>query len=297
MKKLSLVLILVIVSLICFGCEMQYDGKQIDTITYDTVDYMGGYRKSTVFDLKNNQILQKSYGYKEEKEYEVIYTFDDESEKKFINELYSCGFLDLEEEYTTDELVYDGGEWSLSIGYFDETKKVSRGINALPYEIFKKAGYAFYNLYGVDLFNILPTNYKEPEGLGLGLTFEYENGQGAYSGFAGAYKYQWNKSSRDIDIFNEKNKLYVVEFFLTSPYNENYPYSFSIGTANSTLKFKKYKLYNYDLNGENEKLIDEGRFFKRKEWPAEMNKIYVVRCEFDYGVAYYAASTKIYNQE
>ncbi len=158
----SLIAMLLLISLFS-SCnkERDYNGKDIVSMEYITVDFMGGatYYRKMLFD--SGEIYKKNcspYDEDNSAEYQLIHTFDASKKQEIINKFYNIGILELDEEYRTDEAIMDGGSWRLIIQYSDDTEKTSFGINAGPYQLFTDCDYAFYDITGVDFLGIVRYN-------------------------------------------------------------------------------------------------------------------------------------------
>jgi len=168
MRLLTMIGMLLIVGLFgtsLIGCTSvnqpdpyNYEGKEIESIEYTTIDYFGDFRNVTVLDLVNGDVLHRQFVSSDEviPEFDVIYTFEIERVDSFLDEFGASGIFDLEDEYETNEQIDDGGGWILVINYTDGTSKTSTGDNSWPLDIFEKADIATIDLYGEDLFNTSP---------------------------------------------------------------------------------------------------------------------------------------------
>ncbi len=295
MRKMSKVLIIVSSFFIFFllsACKnYQYDGKDISSIVYTSVNYMGGYTNETKIDFANFQVLSKSYFPIDEliEDYTLDYHFEESSIKLFLNEAGDAGLFDLEDHYPTPGGIIDGGGWTLTIHYIDETSKTSTGDNNRPTKIFQKADYAFYHLYGNDLFGTLPSSFKNPPSIDIAFEYSIDNHlfNESYGGLQAIY-YTWNKSSvSDIDLVH-----YALENQL-SEFNNQYDYQFVLWTANYEYRFSRMMIKSYDLNGNDQKDIDSTGWFNQKKYSLEFNRIYVITMTFSYGICTYAFSTNI----
>jgi hypothetical protein len=131
-----------------------YEGKEVESFEYVTIDYMGDNNSSTVIDLENGEIRRKGCYPKEDcinDYYEVIFTFDIDQIDVFLDEFGASGIFELDSEYKSLSIL-DGAGWSFLINYTDGTSKISNGRNFWPTEIFEDADIATMNLYGDDLF-------------------------------------------------------------------------------------------------------------------------------------------------
>ena len=122
--------------------NIEYRGTKITKLTYETVDYNGGATDVNVLDFSANTFTYNGYfpPYIDmnDPSRTVTSEFTEEEEKLFLDTCYANGLFALEEKYTHDGIVCDGGEWTLTIEYVDGTVKLSNGINEGPYDIFNK---------------------------------------------------------------------------------------------------------------------------------------------------------------
>ena len=158
----SLIAMLLLLSLF-FGCntEREYSGKDIESIEYYTVNFMGGGAYYQKMLLNSGEIYKKHYLPYDEgnsTEYQLTCTFDASKKDEIINKFYNIGILELEEKYRTDDLVMDGGSWHLIIQYADGTEKTSRGINAGPTHLFTDCDQAFFDITGVSFWGRVRDN-------------------------------------------------------------------------------------------------------------------------------------------
>lgn len=149
-----------IASLVLVSCsDYHYEGEDISSIEYISVKYNGGYINETKVDLLNGQVLSRGYfqGDNIPEEYSIDYDFDLDSVDSLIDEIGSAGLFDLNADYPSPGDILDGSGWTLKINYADGTSKISTGDNNYPTDVFQKADYGFYNLYGNDLFGTIQT--------------------------------------------------------------------------------------------------------------------------------------------
>lgn len=148
MKKL-LSYIGLLLSSIFISCEMplkKYQGKEIIKLTYSTIDFFGGNTTTYEFDfIENKSYKCKNNVFDDSYLVEDLATFTEEQEEIFMNKCYTYGLFSLKELYE-DKNVDDGGGWTLTISYVDNSKKESNGINKSPNNVFDKCAYAFYDL-------------------------------------------------------------------------------------------------------------------------------------------------------
>ncbi|MBQ7761191.1 MAG: hypothetical protein IJ400_03965 [Clostridia bacterium] len=131
--------------------EMEYNGKDIVSLEYITVDFMGGAMSYRKMNLDSGEIYKKDYYPYDEgnsTEYQLIHRFDASKKQEIVNKFYNIGIFELDEKYR-DDSVMDGGSWQLIIRYADGTEKSSKGINAGPSHLFTDCDYAFYDITGV----------------------------------------------------------------------------------------------------------------------------------------------------
>jgi len=293
MKRIKLIIIILISFVLLFimssGCNYKYTGKSISSIEYLVVDYNGGYTKETKVDLINCQVLSReSLPINSSiKEYSLDYNFDIDSIDLFLNEAGKAGLFNLEDNYPSPGGIVDGGGWTLTINFSDDTSKVSTGDNNYPDNVFEKADYAFYDLYGDDLFGTLPNSYVNPPSIDIAINYSIDGNQynQGYSGIS-AINYTWNKSCVDnVDVIEYAKQHQLHEF---DPY---YEYKLILWTANYEYKFSKMVITSFDLNGSDEKEISKSSWFKQKEYDLTLNRIYVIKMTFSYGTCEYAFST------
>lgn len=267
----------------------KYDGKEVSSIEYITTDYNGGYTTETIVDFIDCQVLNRGYLPADiiNEEYSIDYQFEVSSISTFLDEVGEAGFFDLDDSYPSPSGIHDGGGWSLSINYADGSSKTSSGSNNWPSEVFQKADYAFFNLYGDDLFGTLPTSYTNPPSIDI--SFKYSIGSNntskSYSGLS-PINYTWHKSVvSGVDVFSYAIEHPIHEF------DPSISYKVSLWTANYEHKFSKMIMTSYDMNGNDPKQIGKSNWFKQKEYNLDSNRIYVIKMTFQYGTCEYAFST------
>ncbi len=295
MRNLKTVLILVFLVILIVSLSScsryKYEGKDVSSIEYTAVDYNGGYTRETRVDLIDCQVLKREFLPSDNiiEEYSIVYNFEISSIDSFLDEVGEAGLFDLKDNYPSPGGIADGGGWTLTIYYVDGTSKVSTGDNNYPNDVFKKADYAFYNLYGDDLFETLPRSYTNPPSIDI--AFDYSIGSNHYSqGYSGlsAINYTWNKSVvSDVD---------VIAYAIQNPLHEfdsSHIYKFVLWTKNYKYRFSKMIITSFDLKGNDRKEIDNTGWFNQKEYSLEFNRIYVIKMTFPYGTCEYAFSTVV----
>lgn len=146
---------MVLLFVLLASCKVyRYEGKEIESLEYVTIDYFGGYRDETIVDLIKGEVLKRSYFPTDEQipEYSVIYTFETSDIDNFLDEFGASDIFNLKLKYETSDVIMDGAGWIFIINYADGTNKTSTGDNAWPNIIFEKADAATINLYGDALF-------------------------------------------------------------------------------------------------------------------------------------------------
>ena len=310
MKKTFIFLVSIIMSclfLLAFtGCSPElktYEGTEVVKITYSRVDYFGGYTVDYLFDF--NSCTASKRGYMPDfdtnnaiPEYQQFAVFTKSDATVFFDKCYTYGLFSLEKSYVTDEIIMDGGGWSLTIEYIDGTTFTSTGSNAGPSDVFSKCMYAFYELCGEGVVGNIPSDFLFPPDISL--SFDYQIGNILYSTNTLAQirrgNYLWNEHSvsetnyynvnRELSEFNEFDGTCQYTLVL---YTANYHYS---------KKFNKFTLTCYDYNEEmsNEHVIFSSKWFKQKEFPLQFDKIYIYRLYWSNGdFAEYTFNTKLRN--
>jgi hypothetical protein len=221
-------------------------------------------------------------------EYSIDYRFEVSSISTFLDEVGGAGLFDLKNNYPSPSGIHDGGGWSLSINYADGSSKTSSGSNNWPSDVFEKADYAFFNLYGDDLFGTLPNSYTNPPYIDI--SFKYSigsnNASKDYFGGLSPINYTWHKSEvSGVDVFSYAIEHPIHEF------DPSISYKVSLWTANYQHKFSKMIITSYDRNGNDPKEIAKSNWFKQKEYNLDSDRIYVIKMTFPYGTCEYAFST------
>ena len=213
MKK-TRVLILLAILLIFSGCStieqktqmMVYSGLKITKISYESIDYMGGYKDINIIDFNENNYYFQTHSPEEGySKLDLRRSFTEEEEKIFLDACYTYGLFDIDDYYSATG-IDDGGGWKLIIEYEDGTIKTSIGNNAYPDYVFEKCSTYFYELCGQKIYNYLPEFYLNPPTV----TTRFGKSHHWYgSAVIKKANYQWNSTkSLDNDLFliNEENK-------------------------------------------------------------------------------------------
>ena len=286
MKKIYMLLLVILFTFLT-GCSKdvikEYTGKEISKLTFKSVDYNGGYTTIYELDFENNIFSKKGYMPTDVNDIvpEVVCDFTDEDERIFMNECYSYGLFDIKEKYQATGIV-DGGGWDLELVYIDGTKKLSRGDNASPTEVFSKCATSFYDLCGDPVLGMLPEYYAYPPNVSYSFEYFKDDRRVWDNSFAWIVRanYKWNKSEdSDVNIFllNEENKH-------RNKFKEGIDYKLTLYTANYDCK-EKYKnliVYEYDYNKDltNETIIHSGKWEDQITVDIKLNKIYVYKLIF-----------------
>ena len=274
--------------------QYKYEGKEVSSIEYVSIDYNGGYTTETIVDFIDCQVLNRGYLPADinTEEYSIDYRFEESSISTFLDEVGGVGLFDLDDNYPSPGGIDDGGGWNLSINYADGSSKTSSGSNNYPSDVFQKADYAFFNLYGDDLFGTLPKSYTNPPSIDI--SFKYSIGSNntskSYIGGLSPINYTWHKSVvSGVDVFSYAIQNPIHEF------DTSISYKVSLWTANYEHRFSKMIMTSYDMNGNDSKEIDKSGWFKQKEYNLDFDRIYVIKMTFPYGTCEYAFSTIDYN--
>ena len=304
MKKVFFILLILFFSNFLISCNRikEYGGKVIVKLTYQTVDYNGGYTTNVVLDFINNKYLSSGIlpGEEQEPNLEVKRTFSEEEEKDFINGCYSYGLFNLKDKYKRTGII-DGGGWTLLIEYEDGSIKESTGINASPTTIFNNCSTYFYDICGERILGNLPDYYFYPPGVSIAFRYKIgEYGSGSDNSIARVSRanFKWKRfESLDNDLFEINNSLSDKNQFLI---NNNYQLVLYTANYNCKDRFTKIKItsYDFDENLTNEKEVYHGSWFKQIELDLELEKIYKFELGFyDGDYVEYTFNTKSLNSK
>lgn len=299
MKRITCFFLTLLFVFLLIGCKsdgyldviyipnIEYQGVELEKLTYKTIYYFGGFTNTYLFDFDANTASFKSYNPIDDEEtpFEVFATFDEEAEKYFINRIYTYGMFNLKEHYETDEMIMDGGGWSLKMEFKDGSIKESDGDNAGPDKVFGYCAYAFYDLVERGIVGYVDSDYYAIPTLSYSVVHRMPELIYSTDSFFAVNRvnYQWNKKSittRDLytisSVLNQDTKLLASA-----------EYSMSLSTWNygKKEKFTEFKLWSYDLNEElsNEKLVLSKGWFSQIDIDLEPNKIYMYQLTFKDG--------------
>lgn len=292
----------ILAEIICIGCFFallgcsvpirEYKGTPLKSLSYQTVDYMGGYTVEYLFDFEGNAVKKRAYlpmDYRDNPpEYDTVHAFSEEQERVLINKLYSYGLFDIKKNYKSPPGISDGGGWTLAVVYNDGTEKRSQGSNNSPEKVFTNCAKAFYDICQTGIVASVPTEYYCPPNVSY--AFQAGNASFGYTTYGKRLEYLWNG-------FEEKNQsAYEANEstdFLQS-FHADTSYTLVLYTANyRTDSYPKFHACTVTSYGYNEALTNavteySGGWFSRIEVHLQLNKIYVVRLSFKNGdyVAY-----------
>ena len=280
----------------------EYLGTPLECLTYETVDYMGGYTVTHIFDFVNNAVTKviSDPQNPDLTETLIVCEFTDEMEKSFIDSVYTYGLFDIDARYEADGII-DGGGWSLLIEYADGSTKRSEGSNASPESVFRRCSIPFFDLCGVDILGGVPGSYYTPPKIDAALTYGYN---GVYFCYVGGNvkrgSYRWNGRGEEKNpyelILDEEIRLMSGEayglFLSTSNYN-NYNGSYEC--------FDECLVMSYDLNSDltgGKEIFRQSWWFDNVEIPYEQDRLYVITLSFNNGdFVEYAFSTATLDQK
>ena len=299
MKKV-LLLILVIVLIFGFvGCSYiaryipikEYTETPLSSLSYKTVDYMGGYTETYTLDFVSNTVTKSTFSpwlEDTEEESEIIARFTEDEERDFINKIYSYGLFNIKEHYEPDYTVMDGGGWSLVVNYSDGTSKKSTGNNASPKEVFNNCAIPFYDLCGEQVIGYVPTTYISPPRVDLSVSYTYKNynfsGNTVTSFTRGNYLWNGHREG-DADIYEIaigdkgtrflRGQEYEISLYTSNYNNYNGKYD----------KFSKCTVTSFSLDPElsdGKQIVSTG-WFSSINIPYEPDRIFLVTLEFNNG--------------
>ena len=316
MKRIPLIIICLVLIICLSGCSWvrkiipikEYEGTSLISLSYESVDYMGGISTTHVFDFENNVVTRIDFNpYNEQEEYTTVFVceFTEEAEKKFIDSVSSYGLFNIKESYEASHTIMDGGGWTLEINYSDGSVKKSTGSNAGPDLVFSNCAIHFYDLCGYGVVASVPSSYYLPPRIDITTNYQAKLGNVTYYGSpyldVERGNYLWNGHLKDdIDIYElvaNKNKSSLLK---------GYEYSIVLYTANYSRpddgysNFSECVVMSYAIDTQ----LSDGKEVARYGWidqvsiPMELDRIYVVTLKYRNGdFVEYAFSTASLNQK
>ena len=253
----------------------------ITKLTYKKTSYkVGGSTWTYVFNFADNVIEAPS---------SLAKAFSDEAEDALLNKLSDSGLFDLKEKYSLNASVSDGGSWELTLEFKNGETKKSIGINKFPTSIFNKCSTAFYEICGSGVVATVPSEYYTPPNVSY--SFEHIDVENVYvsngyNSYGKRLNYKWN------GFESTGNKIYEANKGVTFPqkFEVGIDYSLVLYTKNYhtgeySKEFTKCTVTSYDFNENltNETEIYSDGWFDQISIKIEINKIYVIRFEFENG--------------
>ena len=209
-----------------------------------------------------------------------------------------CGLFSLEESYVTQDVILDGGGWSLTIEYADGTTFSSTGSNAGPSDVFGKCKFAFYELCGEGVVGSIPSDFLFPPDISVVFTYKIGNNYYSTDNLAKISRgnYLWNGHSVSETSYYKVNQ----ELSKSNEFDDNNQYTSVFFTANYhySNKFNKFTLTCYDYNEgmSGEQVLFSSKWFEQKEIPLQFDKIYIYKLYWSHGdFVEYTFNTKLSN--
>ncbi len=316
MKRIIVISICFMLVVCLTGCSLamkilpirEYKGTPLTSLSYESVNYMGGTSITYVFDFESNVVTRTNYNpYAEQDEYTTthICDFTEEAEREFINSVYSYGLFNIKKHYKTSHMIMDGGGWALEIKYADGSVKKSTGSNAGPDLVFSNCAIPFFDLCGMGVVANVPASYYIPPRIDINTGYQAKLGNVTYHG--GPHldvergNYLWNGHLKDnVDIYElvaNKNKsgLLKGEEYNIVLYTANYS-----RPGDGYGRFAECVIMSYAIDTE----LSDGKEVARYGWisqvsiPMELDRIYVVTLKYRNGdFVEYAFSTASLNQK
>ena len=297
----------------------KYTGAPLTSITI-TNESNNGYTYIHTVDLVENKVIKETI---EDKTLisgstkEVLSIFSDEKKVMFLNKLYTYGFFDLKERQGTDSdfrVNYNpfshSSHWNIDISYTDgSVKKYERNVTNFKKEVSINCSKAFYDICGYGIVGATPQYYYTPSKLGYILTYSDEHGklvtEKKRTIISERLSYSWNGFESD------KNDIYATNeemgYYFTNVNEDAYNYKYRMTVCTEQLfdaatqtNARRYIVTSYDYCEEltNKKIVGISVFGLTPTFKLEMDKIYVVRMEFDYGnFVEYTFNTKVSKDE
>ena len=294
-KILLVLMLLTLLPLSLSSCE--YNGQEIVSIEYISVDYMGGVQDKQKIDFTTGNVYE-SYiipGQEEDSyDYRLDYSFDVALYDEIINAFYNSGILNLRRQYRSILPIIDGGGWDFIITYADGTTKISSGSNAVPRNKFKKADEEFFLLTGYEFLGYCDEYLISPPAVEMSFIVFSDSTANETAYYISASNYQWNNKKSE-----NKNIKYIPYFTFIDNYEKANYYGVSLNYIAPLFDYKKASVYSYTDNPnerqsvQTEKELDfmGGDWYRRMRFDIEPNKNYVILLEFKSGSVEYYFST------
>lgn len=283
-RYLSLLIFIVIILLV--GCSNAYGEKEISVIEYSKVNYNGGFTTTRKVDFNQNKVFVKKYlPGDEQNNFEESYDIDNTLRDDFLKKMNSTGLFKIKNKYKTPYTIMDGSGWTFIITYEDGSVWSSRGDNAGPYTILKKADKVFFDYFGGTLFDSLDSSYTNIPNLDAAIYCENEE----IEMYAIKTKSVWLHESSLTSYPISKVVNYQKENF-----EINKEYTLTIDKNN----IQSISIFTFELDG------TKGETPERKltfidgiaECKIELNNIYILHATYDKGSVDYSFSTKVFDQ-
>lgn len=285
-KTLVAVVLCLVLGLTFTSCKKNNQpvpGVSLKLLRIETINYNGGYTETYVFDFENNDVKRRAYvpGIGSEPDFSQIAVFSEDEEAVLIDKLSKYGLFEIEDDYPSPPGIMDGGGWKMTIVFSDGTTKESKGSNNSPASVFSSCAKAFYDICSDGIVAYVPQEYYLPPNV----SYSFRNGKNSmsYECYGEIVAYKWNgfeSEGKDVYSINESASFY-------QEFSERSKCSLVLYTGNyhNYAKFKKCIVTSYDYNRSlsNPSVVYDGTWFSQIEFDLQLNKIYVVRLEFDNG--------------
>ncbi len=315
MKRIFLIAVCIALVFCLSGCDLvlkilpvrEYKGTPLSSLSYKTINYMGGTSSTYLLDFNENTVHKTSYiPYNvegQEHETTFICEFTDEAEREFINSVYSYGLFSIKKHYEPPYVVMDGGGWELVINYSDGTSKKSTGSNAGPRMVFKSCSIPLYLLTGLDILGGVPSSYYSPPSVDYSVSYSYKTNTYVGNAFIDVSRanYLWNGHEKSgVDLYPLATSDRDIRLL------SGVEYTLGMYTANYNSHIGEYKhfdecvvmSYNLDPGLSGGKEVLRTKWFKNVKIPFEANRIYLVTLYFDNGdFVEYVFSTETLDQK
>lgn len=294
MKKVMMLMILLLCLVSC-GYSNLYPEQTITSIKYRSVTSFIPNVSERKIDLVNNRVLDRRYiALEENVDYDISFVFDEEAKEIFVKNVIKQGIYHLKKSYF-EEGLYDADGWSFEV-------ELSNG------EILKTSGYGRFpmilvninkeciKLFNKDIYDISHSSSLPPI-IPISMDFkdDYDNVLSFHSRIR-ATNYIWNniekKDIDNIEFVKGCNKLFWQDFY--SSYDViNLDESFEVILKKKNVRFEylSMKLTSYDLDGNNEIVLEEFMYKDEVIFKLEINKFYILIINFEDGVCQYPFST------